>query len=101
MALADEDHKYLNEQFTRVFDKIDQVADKIDRDGKERDMQLRQRVSTLEQLEKHSSNRITVIESKAEVTGALAGRKEGVKWSVILTLALQLGVYVAKMLFGG
>lgn len=101
MALADEDHKYLNEQFSRIFDKMDYVVDKIERDGKERDMQLRQRVSQLEKLEKHSSHRITVIESKAEVTGALAGKKEAIKWTAILTVSLNLAVIIAEQLWGG
>ena len=101
MALADEDHKWLAEQFGNIYKKIDSSTASMHQDMIERDMQTRARVSKLEDCDKANNRRITTIEAKAEVTGALAGKKEGVKWSVILGLALNLAVYLLKYLSGG
>ena len=99
MALADEDHKYLNEQFARVFEKIDKVSDKVVLDYKERDEKLSARIGQLEKSDKYQAEKLREIEAKAETSGAFAGKKEAVKWTAIITLALQLLVIVAEKVF--
>lgn len=98
MALEAEDYKWLDQKFTNQSEELEKTVKRIVLDYKERDMVMTQRISQLEQAEKHSSHRVTVIEAKADATGALAGKKEGVKWSVIVGLALNLAVQVIERL---
>ena len=89
--------------FERIIERFDRHEDKMERamrdlklDFQGRQMEVRARVESLEKAERYSNERIGKLETTAEITGGLAGRKEGVKWSVIIGLALNLLIQVIE-----
>lgn len=92
-----------NDLFERIIERFDRHEDKMERAMRElkldfqgRQMEVRGRVETLEKAERYHNDRLTKIESVAEITGGVAGKKEGVKWSVIIGLALNLAIQIIE-----
>lgn len=97
MALTNDDHKWLDSKFTIQNQQLEQTIARIVLDYKERDASLAAEISELKKSDKYQSLKLKEIDVKAEASGAFAGKKESVKWSLIIGLALNLAIKIAEI----
>lgn len=102
MSLEPDDYKWLDAKFTEQSKALEGAISRIVLDYKERIGDLGAKVSQLESSDKYQTRKLQEMELMAKVkggeSGAKEGKRQGVKWSVILALSLNALIKIIELI---